>query len=917
MLFGFDGVTRGWEREDERRGNARRENASLYNEFVRMNPGATVQERMDYANQLISASGAGSAGLPTRAQMESNYNKHRQDQARAAAARAQAEEERTRRRTLENMRIANELGPTLASLYGSPEFDESVDRYYDNLGIDESLRPLTTRAAEDAAWTQWRERNADLIREFNNNPTQANLDALTAAGGAIWGVGSTPPSSGASDAQGPLTGGPTAAPTAAPTGGRVAREFGGAVERRRAADLQAARVEIEALSGLSDLQDFDARADLIAQKYPEIAGEIGQSVSAVRSRVEEGISQTQRQNTVNFENQARSAAQQSQTREAFDASMSAIRAQADAAGLTVDFSPAEGVWASRQAGIDRQQSENAQLALSAAVDTSQDTVAQLIREGQSDEEIEAFIERNVANRNGGTAVEMTAEDRASLLRTISSGRGQLLASLDQVLRQDVTGENAARTLTQSHEDFIKNFETALRAEGVQNPEAYSHLAESYWQTAVTQVREAANEAEERKINETRTAMGDDVNDGQGLLRSQQYDAAKLREYAVEMFTDPAVIGTPPTERNVTDMTGTNKARIASQVVATVNDMAIALNIPITDDLARTVVNEITRMANTPNAEGTSYLNEDGVLPREFVEEAFYRAFELQQFNGLDPEVASIESRALADTLDAMGLNSIREVMGGDDIMAFQAVYSEAREAVRRSQFDVLRGVTVADDVAPAQAVATRVENDVMPAFEVAAEAITYIRGLNDIDMSATAISGQGDVYERLTALDEAANLNSTAVRAVEAELARLNALSQSAIYRRNNEEDLAIIQQQAQSLRAQMTVLTQQGNVIANAEADIASKIARGNAAQDEAARRSEEEARAAEYERDLAERQARADAASKRPGRGGVATPTDLEIQENREATSAFLEGLLPWNWNLTTDGPNVGSRDRPRPNQ
>ena len=70
MLFGFDGVTRGWEREDERRGNARRENASLYNEFVRMNPGATVQERIDYANQLISASGAGSAGLPTRAQME-------------------------------------------------------------------------------------------------------------------------------------------------------------------------------------------------------------------------------------------------------------------------------------------------------------------------------------------------------------------------------------------------------------------------------------------------------------------------------------------------------------------------------------------------------------------------------------------------------------------------------------------------------------------------------------------------------------------------------------------------------------------------------------------------------------------------------------------------------------------------------
>ena len=76
-VFGLNEFSKALQRGEERRKADRLDNARLYNDFLSSNPGATVQERMDYANNLIKETGAGLGGLPSKAQMQRNYDKYK------------------------------------------------------------------------------------------------------------------------------------------------------------------------------------------------------------------------------------------------------------------------------------------------------------------------------------------------------------------------------------------------------------------------------------------------------------------------------------------------------------------------------------------------------------------------------------------------------------------------------------------------------------------------------------------------------------------------------------------------------------------------------------------------------------------------------------------------------------------------
>ena len=88
MLFGLSEFSKALRDGEERRKADRLDNARLYNDFLSSNPGATVQERMDYANNLIKETGAGLGGLPSKAQMQRNYDKYKKEEAKKGSRRS-------------------------------------------------------------------------------------------------------------------------------------------------------------------------------------------------------------------------------------------------------------------------------------------------------------------------------------------------------------------------------------------------------------------------------------------------------------------------------------------------------------------------------------------------------------------------------------------------------------------------------------------------------------------------------------------------------------------------------------------------------------------------------------------------------------------------------------------------------------
>ena len=186
MLFGLSEFSKALRDGEERRKADRLDNARLYNDFLSSNPGATVQERMDYANNLIKETGAGLGGLPSKAQMQRNYDKYKKEEAKKEAEEARLKKERERKIALENRRLAKEIGTDLATMYGQDGFDDQLKIQFEEFGINPDLIPAATANAKEAAWTKWKTDNNNLIQAYMDNPTKENLEAIKTAAGTLW-----------------------------------------------------------------------------------------------------------------------------------------------------------------------------------------------------------------------------------------------------------------------------------------------------------------------------------------------------------------------------------------------------------------------------------------------------------------------------------------------------------------------------------------------------------------------------------------------------------------------------------------------------------------------------------------------------------------------------------------------------------
>lgn len=171
------------ERGDERRSSLRKENAQLYSEFVSNNPGASLEERTDYAQTLINDTGVGNRGLPTRAAMQKNVDTYKKEEARKSAAAAKTAE---RERQAAIRQQQQDITMVLNNAAENGDSDDEIKATMEALGIDTSNMEGRTKRLNSIKFDNWVNDNSSALEAYLQNPTAAGYAALEARGGAAF-----------------------------------------------------------------------------------------------------------------------------------------------------------------------------------------------------------------------------------------------------------------------------------------------------------------------------------------------------------------------------------------------------------------------------------------------------------------------------------------------------------------------------------------------------------------------------------------------------------------------------------------------------------------------------------------------------------------------------------------------------------
>ena len=852
MLFGLGEFSDQMNRNEERRKETRKENARLYNEFIRLNPGATTQERLDYANKLIKETGVGSAGLPTKAQMQNNYNKYKAAEAKKAAAEAERKAEKERARKIANIKLAGELGQSFSNQFGTENFDTFLETQFDDLGIDKSLIPAAKDQAGKKAWNDWQTANQGLINAFLDNPTQAGLDALILQGGDTW-------------------------------GDRVTTTYTSIFERQQAEREQDAAREIEALRGITDEEELNSKIDLIIKKYPGIKID----ASGVRQARQKILDEQEASAIANVESKAIEIAGSAADRSAYDDAIAALTKQYEDEGYTFNFSAAEKIIADRVRKQEEEQAAIDQRALSVTVEQSDALIEEQIKKGIYDADaIGALVEERFNATDGeGRGAKLSAADKAKIVTAIEDIQSSLYAQVESALSGQLEGEGAAQVLGSAKADFVEQFERELRAKGIQDTTPYKDIVDDLWATAEVRVRGAMDEAEEAKMSEVRAQM--ENGEGGGLSRQQSFDYDKVDERADTVLKVPAITGTD------NDTVGVNLAIVKGQVMTSVQDMGRALDIPVTDALANEYVNQVRIIATELSKTGEAYLLETGELPNDVLEAAFLQAYAQVQFQG--NANATLEERAISDALNELGLNDVTEVMKLDETgkQNWRNAYQASREKVRQQEFDIVRGTTVTEDLAPSNAIMDNFDS-IQSNAEASIQAVQSLTA-TDAKSFVQRIQGGGpagtsalDTINELIATED--KLEQTAAQ-IQSEIRRLRTLGTSPIYKQNHEGELTQLVTMGENLEERLATIKDQLAIIKRIDSELGTLEQAGMAIiakEEEAARRAGEEQNEAAIREENANNPV-----------GGSSAKTPLTPKQVQEGNKTFYS-LLPWNWDV-----------------
>ena len=886
MLFGLSEFSKALRDGEERRKADRLDNARLYNDFLSSNPGATVQERMDYANNLIKETGAGLGGLPSKAQMQRNYDKYKKEEAKKEAEEARLKKERERKIALENRRLAKEIGTDLATMYGQDGFEDQLKAQFEEFGINPELIPSATANAKDAAWTKWKTDNNNLIQAYMDNPTKENLEAVMTAAGTLWKTDATNAYQGRhnswlesntnkfameleelartatsiedyrsklkslklkypDEAYEDTDFGDTEDPIVQRRGeeyrsalnaivnrGMSVEQTARAIEElnerydssvvksnqgfsKTATDLvvdarrKAAQIEIDALSNITDQKEYDRAKKAIIDKYnadalPSFEDMDGQIATNIETK-----------NNQELEQLAVRAAQiaEGATDEAQYNAMKQLLVPPE--GTKIDFTVADNIFKARMEKEDALNAEKDVAAAQSAVESSDAIIKNAVEDNLTADQIIARMETSLS-RQQGREVKLNETQKQTIRDQFGGATEELTARINQIAKTAMGEDEAAFLINSTKEEFIANFVETLTGKGIEDAEnRFASMAETQFNIALDKVRAAADKAEIEKLTAATNAM----EDGFGAARGVNINLKDLADYTEAVLGNTNVLGeSDPKE------VGT---AIASNVNGFLQNIAYELNIPMSQEMATSVINELNRMATQSAQDGVTFL-EDGKVTRAMINEAFLRAHTIKPFEG--SQYSSLEEEAMDNALRAVKLDTLQELMNlpsTDPKRAlFQQEYAKARDQVRKATFDVHRG-SVAEDVAPAQ---TAVDNGTQSLSTVddATQLISASINMSDQNAYIATLGSGGSVVEAIEKTKEIGRNLETASSNLDSEIQRLSQLLKSPLYNENLAEDRTTVQNELRALTLKKQEVDNAINGLQNTSRQLVDKINRG-----------------------------------------------------------------------------------------
>ena len=783
------------QRGDERRSSLRKENAELYAEFARNNPGASLEERTDYAQTLINDTGVGSRGLPTKTAMKNNVDKYKKEQARKAAASARAAKNSERSQCLQNLRLQSELVKIGADQNWN---EEQMKENYEQLGIDPSGVGGAMSAVTRQQFQTWQGDHKASISNYLNNPTKAGYDLLVSQGGEKF-------------------------------AGQIEGLFSSQYKAAYETQARTARADYERAALLTDRAAYDAEIRAIEDKYPTaVLGLVNETmdrtdqlfneneaartqtaVSNLRQEMQD-LSKNVDQSSLDF-NQARENLRSKYTTEQLEAFDKAngtthpdnFRANVEVEGQRVtdaflaqnsfdlkelayganttrdqllreiQFRKAtaekDGVKLEATFGdgaleiLDEEQKKRDDLVAASNARTVEqrmqqqgETVSEAVRLDGNFDSLVAKIEAQISGDKVGD-VQLTEGQKNDLKRKFDQATDQLTVDMkDHAANISDTSAGYDDAVAKTKAEFVARFVSNLEStQGISNVNSrFGDLAEAAYDDIIAKVRMEKNDGEAQSARDALNALSEQRKDigfefagdvFDGLLKSQSVLGAIDKDEQGEVF-----------------------ANVKNNLLQTAGKFARQMDLPISQETYRAMA---SILADGDQLAGTTF-------PPERVKAALVKAFQSTLSSSPHPD---IEFAAYVDAMDAAGIDDLATA---DDaqMSVFRKEYGKLRVKFAETKFDIY-GDSFDDDIArsaPLISRASDISTTADPKLQLISNSLAAVGNLSGLDLLRYEM---GDIKSYISDTWKMKPDLEASIEQTEDEIIRLTKLTNTPIYK--------------------------------------------------------------------------------------------------------------------------------------
>lgn len=827
------------ERGDERRSSLRKENAQMYADFVRDNPGASVEERTDYAQTLINDTGVGNKGLPTRASMKRSVDKYKKAEAAKAASAARAAENRKQAGIRQRLTDVNTIISNAAALGEDEEYVKGLltEFGYDVDGVDNIMTQV-----KDTQFQDWQQDNSAAIQNYLNNPTKAGYDLLLSRGtgyeeniaslfesqyksseeklrrNLVIDLEALSDAKDEEDYERQLRILQNKYPDAvfsqaANEVNRIKGLFEGNMATRVAEELRKMEVELRQLSSTPGLstKEYQDQKKAIYAKYS--------SEAQTQAKTSNGDAQSLDAKT-NFRYDDLAETEQANKRTNWDASVDAklvakvLEPGLTEAGLNAEFAliaadaQEKGYllpdgWSEKYTTVFNDNTQAAKTKKDNILDQKVDVavteqadaaVAAAAADTDIDKVVADLEKKLTADLGEGNDIKLTEAQKTAIQSQIDLAKEQIKKNV-AALGTGMENNSAAYqdVLNRTREEFIKDFAEQLGtsdAGGIVNAqERFGDIASETYDNIVAAVREQANAEEEIRIAKSVSDMNADRSD---------FDAGKAKDLFDERMVNPAVYGTGDAEDRASI-----GAEISTSLFAQAQTFANETGIPLTEEVYTRFVNLLQATVEKTHVPGEPF---DRAIVREKLQLAVQETFDTS-------ENYDIEKEAYDRALVKAGIRRLDE---GDDVQLtlFKIEYEKLRTELATKKFDRF-GSSFADDVERSVPLITASDNIVTENTGVLDEASALADQMLALDGRdfLTSTLPEALVASHL-ALRPIPGKLEIAAYDLKSEIRRLTALQRTDVYK--NSENKPAVVAKIEELTAALTKVSDQSAAIAD-----------------------------------------------------------------------------------------------------